>query len=89
MITKNTDNDQNCYVAKKRIVSKLSKIRYQILIAQIEDFNEELVNISRPYLLYFPSNKQSKSVTVGSGDSASPNMVIKLCFNFFKALRAV
>ena len=41
-----------------------SKDIYQI--TQIEDFNEDCVKISRPYLLYFPRNKLSKSVTVGS-----------------------
>ena len=55
------ENDRNCYVAEKRIVSKLSNI----LIPHIEDLNEECVKISRPYLLYFSLYKPSKSVTVG------------------------
>ena len=37
----------------------------QILIAQIEDLNEDCVEISRPYILHFPRNKVSKIVTVG------------------------
>ena len=39
----------------------------QILISQIEDFNEDCVKISRLSLLYFQSNKSSKNVMVGSG----------------------
>ena len=54
---KTAENDRNDYVAKKRIVSKLSKTSIQILIAQIEDFNKDCVNISRRYLLYFSRNK--------------------------------
>ena len=37
----------------------------QFLLAQIEDLNEDCVQISRSYLLYFPRNKSSNSVTVG------------------------
>ena len=37
----------------------------QVLKEQIEDVNEDFVNISRPYILYFPINKPSKRVTVG------------------------
>ena len=48
----------NCYVAEKRIVFDL--------IAQIEDFIEDCFKSSRPYRLYFPINKPSKSVTVRS-----------------------
>ena len=36
--------------------------RSQILIAEIEDFNEGCVKISRPYLFYFP-----RDVSVGPG----------------------
>ena len=47
--------------------------RYQskILIAQIEDFKEACVKISRPYLIYFPRNKPSKRVTAGPGRAIS------------------
>ena len=40
-----------------------------ILIAQIEDLNDDCFKISRPCLLFFTSNKPWKSVTVrvGSG----------------------
>ena len=68
------------YVTKKRIVPKL----------WIEDMNKDFVNISRPYLSYFPRNKSSKSFTVGPGqftvlnDSASAKMIIKMDFNFFQ-----
>ena len=49
----------------------LSVERYQskIVLAQIEDENEDCVEISRVYLLYFPKNKLSESVTVGPGQS--------------------
>ena len=65
-------------------ISLLSYQRYwsYVFIAQIEDMNIDFVTILRSYLLYFPRNKHSKSVTVGSGkyidlnDSASPKMVI-------------
>ena len=57
--------------------------------------NEDFVKISHLYLIYFPKNKPSNSVTVRSGrvqpgrfivlnDSASPEMVIKIYFNFFR-----
>ena len=59
-------NYRNCYVAKKSIVSKLSKISIQNCMAPIEDLKEDSVKISRPYLLYFPKNKPSNGVTVGS-----------------------
>ena len=65
-----------------------------MLIAQIED----LVKIWRPYHLYFPRYKPSKSITVESGqftvlnDSASPKKD-KTIFKFFpiflKGFRAV
>ena len=60
----------------------------KIWIAQIQDLNEDCVKMLCPYLLYFPRNKASKSVTVGSGrfivlnNSASPKMV-EIYFNFF------
>ena len=46
------------------------------------------------YLLLFPRNKPSKSVTVGSdrfivlNDSASPKMVMKMYFNFVDYLKS-
>ena len=87
---KTAENDRNDYVAKKRIVSKLSKTSIQILITQIEDFNKDCFQISGSYLTYSPRNKPPKSVIVEScrfivlNDSASPKMVIKIYFNFFR-----
>ena len=46
---KTARNYQNCYVAEKRIVSKLSKISTQIFIAQIGNFDKDCVKISIPY----------------------------------------
>ena len=63
---KSAENYRNCYVVEKSIISKLSKVS-QILIAQIEDLNEDGVQISRSYILYFVIYKPSKSDTVGSG----------------------
>ena len=63
---KTYENYRIGYVAKKRIVSKLSKISIPNLIAQIEGLNKDCVKISRPYLLYFSENKPTKSVTIGS-----------------------
>ena len=40
---KTAENYLYCYVAEKRIVSKLSNYRSQILIAQFEDLNEDCV----------------------------------------------
>ena len=41
---------------------------FHILMKQIkENLNKDYVNISRPYLLYFPINQPSKNVTVGPG----------------------
>ena len=51
---KTAENYRNCYVAKKRIASKLSKISIPNLITQIEDWNEDYLKISRSYLSYFP-----------------------------------
>ena len=65
IMKKTTKNYRNCYVAERRKVSKLSKISIKILIAQIVDLNKDYVKISRPYLLNFPRNNPSKSVTVG------------------------
>jgi len=65
------------------------KYRLQILTAQIEDLNEDCVKISRSYLLYFPRDKPSKSVTdrpdrfIILNDRASPEMVIKIYLHFF------
>ena len=62
-------------------------ISIQILIAQVKDLNECCAKIARTYILYFPRNKPSKSVAVGSGRSialkysASPKIVIG--FRFF------
>ena len=63
---KTAENYRNCYVVEKRIVSKHQRYRFKILTSQIEELNENCVKISRPYILYFPTNKPSYSVTVGS-----------------------
>ena len=86
MIKKTAENYQNCYIAEKRIVINPKFIS----IAQIEHLNDDRVKIWRLYLLDFPRNKLSKSVTVGSdrfivlNDSTSPKMIIKIYFNFFQ-----
>ena len=85
---KTNGNYRDCYVVEKCIFSKLSKI-------SIPNFNStnwrlELTWIWRLYLLYFPRNRPSKSVTIGQGrfivlnDSASPKRVVKIHFNFFR-----
>ena len=64
--------------------------RYRMLIAQIEDLNEDCIKISNSIFYTFPRNKPSKSVTVWSGrfiilnDSAGPKMVIHLYLTFFR-----
>ena len=64
---KPAENYRNSYVVEKRIASKLSKTSIpNILIAQIEDINEDCVTISGLSLLCIPRNNQPKSVTVGS-----------------------
>ena len=45
----------DCYVVEKRIVSKLSKNQYQILIAEIEDMHEDCIRVSRVYLFTYLS----------------------------------
>ena len=49
-VEKTAENCHNCYIAEKRIVSKLSKISISNLIGQFEDLNEDYVKISRSYL---------------------------------------
>ena len=46
---------------------------YQRYRFQIEYLNKDCVKISRLNLLYFPRNKPSKSVTVGSGPAGKKN----------------
>ena len=69
-----------------------------ILKGLVEDLSENCVKISRPYILYFPINKPSKSVTFGPGrfiilnDSSSPKIVIQIYFKkirFFGGFRVV
>ena len=57
-----------------------------MLIAQIVDLNKDCVEISRPYLLYFPRNRPSKRTKVDdySNDSASPKVVIKFVLKVLK-----
>ena len=76
-------------LAKKAYFSDYQRYRCQILQAQIERLNKNCVNISCRYILYFPTNKPSKSVKVGPdrffvlNDSASPKMDIKMYFKIF------
>ena len=43
------------------------KTTFEILIAQIKNFNKDCVKISSLYLICFPKNKPSKSVTAEPG----------------------
>ena len=85
------ENDWNCYVAEKGIVLNYRRYKSKCLIAKIEDMNNYYA-----YILNFPKNNLSKSVTVGlswtgSGlfivlkDSASPKTVINMSFIFFRS----
>ena len=49
---------------KSALFLNYQRYRSQMLIAQIEDFNGDCNKISGLYLLYFPRNEPSKSVTV-------------------------
>ena len=55
----------------------------------IGDLNKDYIKIVRPYLLYFPRNKSSKSIMVESdrfavvNDTASPIMVTQIYLDFF------
>ena len=46
------------------------------ITAQIQELIEDYVKISRPYLLHFPRNKPSKSVTVGTGRVESDRLIV-------------
>ena len=78
---KTTENYQNCYVGEKRILN-FQRYRSYILIAKIE--------FSRLYLLYFPRNEPSNSVTAGLGrfiilnDLSSHKMVINIYIIFLQ-----
>ena len=54
---KTAKNYWNCYVDEKYIVHNYQRYRFQILIAQIEDLNEDCVKISLLYIIYFPRKK--------------------------------
>ena len=82
MVKKTAENYRKCYIPEKPIV--FQRYRHQILIAQIEDLNEDCVKISGPYLLYFLRNKPSKSVTFGPSRKE-----IELSFNFFRFILKV
>ena len=89
MVKKLRKITENATLPKSAWFPNYQRYQYQMLIAQIEDFNKNSDTISRPCFLYFLKNKSSKSVTVGPGrfiflnGSASPKMVIKMYFNFF------
>ena len=84
---KTAESYRNCYIAEKRIVSKLSNIsipNFDSINLRLEwRFWQNFTSLSYRY-------KPQKSVTVGSGlfivldDSSSPKMVIKLYYNFFR-----
>ena len=65
------------------------RYRSQILIAQIQDLNEDCIKMSHPYVLYFTRNNPSKIVAVGSvqfivlNDSAIHKTAIEKVFQFF------
>ena len=52
-------------------LSNYQRYQFQILIAQIEDLNEDRVKISGPYLVYFLRNRPSNSGIAGSGQAGS------------------
>ena len=61
------ENEQNCYVAEKRIVSKLSeKYWSQMQIGQTKNFNEDCVKILVPMNFCLMNFLRKKYVTVGS-----------------------
>ena len=61
------------------------RYRFQILIAQIEDWNKDCIKVSRLCLLQFPINKPSKRVTVRSGPPVNRlNKFIHTWSDFFK-----
>ena len=62
---KTVENYWNCYVAEKRVDSKLSKISIPNFSNKNWRLEWRLYKISQPHLLYVPRNKTSKSVTVG------------------------
>ena len=64
---KTDENYQNSYIVEKGLFPNYQRYLSQIVIVQIEDSNEDCVKIQRPYLLYFPRYKPSKSVTVEPG----------------------
>ena len=64
---KTAGNYWNCYVAEKRIVSKPSMISIPNFDSTNEIIEWRLYQNSTSLFLYFPRNKPSKIVTVGSG----------------------
>ena len=64
-VEKTVENYQIFMLQKSPQFSNLLRNRFQILIAEIKDWNEGCVKISLLYLIYFPRYKPSKSVTVG------------------------
>ena len=62
MSISNEENYQNCYIAEKRIVSKLSRILSSNINSKNGRLEWRLCQISRPYLLYFPRNKPSREL---------------------------
>ena len=85
------ENYRNSNVAEKRIVSKLSKISIPNFDSTSWTLEWRLRQKFTSLSLYFPRNKPSNSVTVGSvrfivflNDSASPKMITIIFLHFFR-----
>ena len=96
MIKKGLKITEIATLPKSELFLNHQKYRSQFLIAEIVDLKEGCVQIVRLYLSYFPSNKPSKRLTIGSGPagpslSLVPKMVrnYSIFFEFFKGFRAV
>ena len=69
--------------------SNYQRYWFQILIAQIEDLieDEDFVKISHPYLLLFPINQPSQTVTIRPGRVGyEPTRLNKLFSDFFSRI---
>ena len=71
---KTAENYRNCYVAEKRIVFKLLKISIPNFNSTNWTLEWRLFKDSRPYFLYLPRNKPSKSVMSGRAGSSFKNL---------------
>ena len=71
---------------KSALSANNERCRSYILLAQIDDLNEDSFNILFPYLIYFSRNKPSNSVTVGLGQAGLSFQMIHLVLNGYKYL---